>query len=87
MDIISDILIIGALIAGIWLLIKILSAPIRWVGKILLNALLGWVILFVLNLFGAFLNFHLDVTFLNAFIAGAFGVPGVLVLIAIKLFF
>lgn len=87
METLSSILMVAAVIAVIVLLIKILSAPIKLVFKLLLNALFGFIILFVFNFFGAFINFTLGVNWLNAIVVGFLGVPGVILLILLKLFF
>ena len=87
METLSSILMVAAVIAVIVLLIKILSAPIKLVFKLLLNALFGFIILFVFNFFGAFIDFTLGVNWLNAIVVGFLGVPGVILLILLKLFF
>ncbi|MBS5433843.1 MAG: pro-sigmaK processing inhibitor BofA family protein [Firmicutes bacterium] len=87
METISSILILAAVVVGVILLLKILSAPIRLAFKLLINAGVGFLILFVVNFFGDFVGFTLGVNFLNALVAGILGVPGVILLIVIKLFF
>lgn len=87
METISSILILAAVAVGVILLLKILSAPIRLAFKLLINAGVGFLILFVVNFFGDFVGFTLGVNFLNALVAGVLGVPGVILLIVIKLFF
>jgi len=87
METISSILILAAVVVGVILLLKILSAPIRLAFKMLINAGVGFLILFVVNFFGDFVGFTLGVNFLNALVAGILGVPGVILLIVIKLFF
>ena len=42
--------VIGVLL--LWLIIKLFSTPIKWALKLLLNALLGFVMLFVFNFLG-----------------------------------
>ena len=87
MEILYGILELVLLGLGIFLLIKIITAPIKLIFKILLNALLGWLILFVINLIGSVFGFKIDVNFLTSLIAGAFGAPGVIVLILLKILF
>ena len=87
MVILSDILFLILSAVGIFLLIKILTAPIRWIFKLLLHAALGYLTLLVFNLVGGFFNFELPMTFLNSVIAGVFGAPGVIVLTVIRIFF
>lgn len=67
--------------------IKILSTPLKWVWKFLLNALSGLILLFLTNLLGTALNFSLDITWLNAIVSGILGLPGVLLLLAVKYLF
>lgn len=49
--------------------------------SLLWNGVIGAVMLWVLNLAGGMLNFHLPITIITALIAGIFGVPGVIVLV------
>ena len=86
METLSGLLLIAAVIVGIILLIKLLSAPFRWIIKLLLNALMGFAMLFVVNFFGGFIGIELGVNLINALIAGFLGIPGILLLVAIKLF-
>lgn len=76
MDIIA-----GAAVAIVLLCIlgKLISLPFRILWKLITNSIIGAVILWGINLFGA----GIEITFLKALIAGVFGIPGVvLVLIA-----
>ena len=84
---ISSLLILGAVILLCFVSLKILTAPIRLVMKLLINAALGFVILFVVNFFGAFFGISLGVNFINAAVAGFLGIPGVILLLVLKLLF
>ena len=66
------------------LLLKILTKPIRLIFKLLINAGLGCVILFIVNFFGGFYDFSLEINFISALVAGVLGVPGVIILVLIK---
>ena len=75
------------LILGLLLLIlffKIIAKPIKWILKLLLNALLGLVILVVVNFFGAFVGLKITVGWLSAIVAGVLGLPGVVLLLLIE---
>ena len=85
MELENIILIVAALIF-IYLFIKILSTPIRWAFKLLLNALLGFVILFVVNFFGGFVGITVSVGWVSALVAGILGIPGVILLVLIETF-
>ena len=87
METLSSILMAGAVIAVIILLLKIIAAPMKLAFKLLLNALFGFIILFVFNFFGDFVGFTLGINWVNALITGCLGIPGVILLILIKLFF
>ena len=56
---------------------KVISLPFRIVWKLITNSIVGAVILWVINLFGA----GIEITFFKALIAGIFGVPGVILLL------
>lgn len=75
------------IIAGILLLLlffKILAKPIKWILKLLLNALLGLIILVVVNFFGSFVGITVTVGWISALVAGILGIPGVILLILIE---
>ena len=59
---------------------KILLLPLKIIMKLVVNALSGGVLLFMLNILGSVLGFYVNITPLNAIIAGIFGVPGVIFL-------
>lgn len=75
------------LILGLLILIlffKILAKPIKWILKLLLNALLGLVILVIVNYFGAFVGLKITIGWISALIAGVLGLPGVVLLLLIE---
>ena len=75
-------LIVGCAIA-LYVLVKILTAPIKWIFKLLLNAVTGFLLLFLVNYFGASLGVYLEPTLVNCLVSGFIGIPGVLILLAI----
>ena len=77
---------LGILIVGgvlLLLFFKIITKPLQWAGKFLLHALCGFVALFVLNFFGSIVGLTLELSWLNAIVAGVFGLPGVAVLLVL----
>ena len=84
MTIIVIVILAAIAFSFIGLLFKLLKGPLKLVWKLLLHALLGFVFLFVFNFFGAWVGLGLDMSWLNAAVAGVFGVPGVVVLLIIK---
>ena len=71
---------LAAAIVFVALLVKVLSAPIRWIFKMLLNAVLGFVVLFLFNFFGDYIGLSIPINTVSALVTGIFGVPGVIVL-------
>lgn len=86
MESLSFILMIAGIVVVCILLLKLLAKPIKLIFKLLINAGLGFIILFIVNFFGGFFDFSLGVSFINALVAGVLGVPGVIILILLKLF-
>lgn len=77
---------LGILIVGgilLLLFVKIITKPLRWAGKLFLHALCGFAALFVLNFFGSIVGLTLELSWLNAIVAGVFGMPGVVVLLVL----
>lgn len=70
----------------LFLIGKILSWPIKLLFKLLANAVLGVILLLVVNFVGSYFNFSLGINWITALIAGFFGIPGVIFLIIFKLF-
>ena len=64
-----------------WLLL----APLKFIMKLLVNGLLGGLLLLVINLIGGFFSVTIAINPLSAVIAGYFGLPGIVLLLLIKL--
>ncbi len=69
-----------------FLFIKLLSKPMKWILKLLINTAGGYVALFLLNLLSGFTGIVFDLNFASAAIVGILGLPGVAVLLVAKLF-
>ena len=87
METLSSVLMLGATVLFVVLLIKVLAKPIKWIFKLLLNAVCGLLLLFIANFIGGFFNFAIPVNLLTCIIAGAFGIPGVIFLVVVVMFF
>ena len=55
--------------------------------KLLLNAVMGFFILLVVNWLGGFVGVSLGVNWINALVAGILGAPGVVLLLLLKYVF
>ena len=80
------IFIVGLGLGLLSLLFKLLKKPLGLALKLLMNALCGFVFLFIFNVLGSFFELSLGVNWLNAIVAGVLGVPGVVLLLLIKYF-
>lgn len=70
----------------LWLVCKILSVPLKILWKLLVNAVIGAVLLLIVNFFGGFFDFAIPISPVSALVAGIFGIPGVIVLALIEIF-
>ncbi len=59
---------------------KIISLPMKMLWKMITNSLMGAVMLWVINLFGA----GVEITFVKALLAGVLGVPGVIIVLLLN---
>lgn len=73
-------------ILGLYILVKVFSWPIKILLKLIANAVLGVILLIIVNFIGHYFNFYIGINAITALIAGFFGVPGVIFLIIFKLF-
>ena len=74
---------LGFLVAVIvlFLILKILSLPLKIIIKLMLNALIGGVVLFLLNIVGARFGLIIDINWISTLLVGFFGVPGVILVL------
>ena len=86
METLNTVLLLALAVIVVIVLIRIISAPIKLIFKLLINTAVGFALLFLVNLIGSNFGFTLEMNLVNALITGIFGIPGVIVLILIKLF-
>ncbi len=71
----------------LFILGRMLVVPLKFVMKLVYNALIGGAVLILINLIGGFFNYHMPVNFITAMITGLLGVPGIILLIILKQIF
>ena len=76
----STIVVIVVAVIFLGFFIKLLKTPF----KLLLHAVGGFVMLFLVNFFGSYLGISLEMSWLNAIVSGVLGVPGVVILLLFK---
>ena len=79
----SVIVVIAAIVLGVIVVLRLLAKPIRFIFKLLINTVLGFVLLWLINFVGGGLGIALELSLLNALVVGLLGIPGVLLLLAI----
>lgn len=84
---ISVILTLVLVVAALYCFIKLISAPLKMFFKFIINMVSGFLILFVTEIILGFFDISLGMNLINCLIAGICGIPGVVVLIILKLLF
>lgn len=79
--------IVMAFVLGLLLLYlvgRVMVVPIKLIMKLLVNGIVGGLVLWVVNYFGAFLSLHIPLNPVTALTAGFLGIPGIVLLIVIQ---
>lgn len=67
--------------AVLTVVVKLFSWPIKILGKLIVNGVVGIILLVMVNAVGQFFNIFVPITWITALIAGVFGIPGVIVMV------
>lgn len=65
-------------------LYKAFRKPLKWIGLLLFNGIVGGIFLLVINLIGGFFDFSLAINPVTALIVGFLGIPGIILMIIVK---
>ena len=78
--------IIAAILAGFFIiaLLRVFSAPLRLALRLLVNTLLGFLALWVVQLTAGFTGIALGMNLWNALVVGILGVPGLVLLLLVQ---
>lgn len=77
------------IMVSIIVLLLIIGAPIKpmkFIGQASVKLVIGILLLFFINIFGAGLGLHIPINFFTALVSGLLGIFGIASLIAIHLF-
>ncbi|WP_177505468.1 pro-sigmaK processing inhibitor BofA family protein [Anaerosinus sp.] len=66
---------------------KVFVMPVKFIWKFIYNGLIGGIMLWIVNFVGSYVGFEIGINVVTALVAGFLGIPGVVLLIAFKLFF
>ncbi|ARK28418.1 pro-sigmaK processing inhibitor BofA family protein [Halalkalibacter krulwichiae] len=84
-----DPVVLLSILAGLVLILLVVGAPmkpVRFLGNVAVKFVIGALMLFFVNAFGNFIDFHIPINPATAAISGILGVPGVILLILVKQF-
>lgn len=73
-----------ACICFLFLVGKIFILPIKSILKLVLNSCIGALLIYLINLIGMTFNFHIGLNYITAIFTGILGVPGVVLLVILK---
>lgn len=82
-----DFQVIAAYLFGIlllYVLARLLFVPLKYIGRLLLNAVIGLLLLLLFNWIGGYFGLHLAINPVTALVAGFLGVPGVILLAVLR---
>ena len=74
-----------ACICFLFLFGRIFIVPIKKVMKLVINSILGGCTIWLINLIGAGINFHIGLNFFTSILIGILGLPGAVCMIIVKL--
>jgi len=83
----KTVILFGCGLILLYILGRFLLVPFKSILKLLFNSLLGAAAIALINLAGGIFLIHIALTPVNAFIVGFFGLPGVVLLLLIRLIF
>lgn len=73
-----------ACICFLFLLGKIFILPIKSILKLVINSCIGGLLIYLINLVGGLFSFHIGLNYITAIFTGILGVPGVVLLVILK---
>lgn len=68
----------------LYILIKALAVPLKYLGMLIVNVILGGLGLWLVNVFGGAIGIQLGINLVTAAVVGVLGVPGVLLLVTLQ---
>ena len=81
----NSIIVYIACILFLFIFGRIFIVPIKTILKLIVNSVLGGIIIFIVNLVGSIWGFHIGLNLITSVFVGILGIPGVIVIIIIKI--
>ncbi len=70
----------------LFFILKMFSGNLKYLGVLALRALVGFFGLWAVNIVGGFFGFHVGLNLITAFTLGLLGIPGALLILAVRYF-
>ena len=86
---VMNITILAAYLVGlmlIYIVARLLFVPIKLIVRVIVNGLVGFALLWLLNWAGGFIGLHVGMNPVTALVAGFLGIPGVVLLVVLRYF-
>lgn len=83
----EHILFYAAIAVAALIILRIFTLPVRWIFKLLLNTLTGFLGLLAVNWLGSYIGVSVGINIVNALIVGTFGLPGLVLLLLLRWFY
>ena len=87
MGITEKILLVLFAVVALLAVLRLFAAPLKLAGKLLVNTLLGFALLGILSALGVLAKLSLGLNLFNALVIAVLGVPGLALLILLRLVF
>lgn len=65
---------------------KIFIFPLKKIFKLVINSAIGGMLIYIINIVGANFNFHIGLNWWTILCTGILGIPGVILVVLLKLF-
>ena len=80
----NTLLAFGLGILLVYLLGRAMLVPFKWIFKLIVNALVGGFVLWIINFFAAYIDLHIPLNPVTALIVGFLGIPGTILLVVVQ---
>lgn len=70
----------------VYVILRLLAGRLKHLGKVALRSLVAFFGIWAVNIAGGFFGFHIGLNLVTALTVGILGVPGALLLLAVKYF-
>lgn len=70
----------------VFVMLKLLAGRLKHLGKVALRSLVAFFGIWAVNITGGFFGFHIGLNLTTALTVGILGIPGILLILAVKYF-